>query len=46
MYDAAAKRLVWTGRAEKILDPDSSQKDRRRSIDKAAKKMLAYFPPK
>jgi len=43
MYDAAAKQLVWTGRAEKTLDPDSSRKDRQRSIDKAAKKMLAYF---
>ena len=46
MYDAAAKRLVWTGRAEKTLNPDSSQKDRQRSIDKAVKKMLAFFPPK
>jgi Domain of unknown function (DUF4136) len=46
MYDAAAKRLVWTGRAEKTLDPKSSQKDKQRSIDKAVKKMLAFFPPK
>ena len=46
MYDAAAKRLVWTGRAEKTLDPDSGPKDRERNISKATEKMLAFFPPK
>jgi hypothetical protein len=46
MYDTAAKQLVWTGRAEKTLDPKSSQKDRQKSIDKATKKMLSFFPPK
>ena len=39
MYDAAAKRLVWTGRAEKTLDPDSSPKERQMNISKAAEKM-------
>jgi len=46
MYDTAAKRLVWTGRAEKTLDPNSSPEDRQRIISKAAKKMPENFPPK
>jgi hypothetical protein len=46
MYDTAAKRLVWTGSASKTLDPKSSSKDRQENVDKAAKKLLANFPPK
>jgi hypothetical protein len=46
MYDTAAKRLVWTGSASKTLDPNSSSKDRQENVDKAAKKLLANFPPK
>lgn len=46
MYDTAVKERVWTGRATKVLDPNSSQKDRQRNFDKAAKKLLAKFPPK
>ena len=46
VYDAAAKRLVWTGRATKTLDPKSSPEDRKKRIDSAAKKLLEDFPPK
>ena len=46
MYDTAAKPHVWTGRANKTLDPNSSRKDRQKNLAKAAKKMLANFPPK
>jgi len=46
MYDTAAKQLVWTGRAHKTLDPNTSREDRQRNLDKAAKKLLADFPPK
>jgi hypothetical protein len=46
MYDTAAKELVWTGRAHKTLDPKSSRKDRQKNLDKAAKQLLADFPPK
>jgi len=46
MYDVAAKQLVWTGRAHKTLDPNTSREDRQRNLDKAAKKLLADFPPK
>jgi Domain of unknown function (DUF4136) len=46
MYDTAAKNLVWTGRAHKTLDPNSSPKDRQKNLDKAVAKLLADFPPK
>jgi hypothetical protein len=46
MYDATAKQLVWTGRAHKTLEPNSSPKDRQKNLDKAAKALLADFPPK
>jgi hypothetical protein len=46
MYDTAAKQLVWTGRANKTLDPNSSREERQENLDKAAKKLLADFPPK
>jgi hypothetical protein len=46
MYDTAAKQLVWTGRAHKTLDLNSSREDRQRNLDKAAKKLLAGFPRK
>jgi len=46
MYDTAAKSLVWTGRATKILDPDISREDRQKNLDNAARKLLADFPPK
>ena len=45
IYDTAANRLVWEGSASKTLDPKSSSKVRRTNIDKAAKKLLANFPP-
>jgi hypothetical protein len=46
MYDTAAKQLVWTGRAHKTIDPNSSPEDRQKNLDNAAKKLLADFPPK
>lgn len=46
MYDTAVKQLVWTGRAHKTLDPNSSPKDRQKNLDKAVKELLANFPPK
>ena len=45
IYDTAAKRLVWQGSVSKTLDPTSSSKVRQTNVDKAAKKMLAKFPP-
>ena len=46
MYDTAAKTLVWTGSASKTLNPKSSSKERQKNVDKAAKELLAKFPPK
>ena len=46
IYDTAAKQLVWTGSASKTLDPNSSGKDRQKNVGKAAKKLLANYPPK
>ena len=46
MYDTAAKQLVWTGRAHKTIDPNSSPENRQKNLDNAAKKLLADFPPK
>jgi hypothetical protein len=46
MYDTAAKQLVWTGSASRTLNPNSSSKDRQKNVNKAAKKLLAKYPPK
>ena len=46
MYDTAAKQLVWTGRATKTVDQNRSREDRQKNLDKAAKRLLADFPPK
>jgi len=45
LYDAAKKKLVWTGRADKVLDPNSSREERQRNLDKATEKLLQDFPP-
>ena len=46
IYDVPAKHLVWTGRALKTLDENSSPENRRKNLDKAVKELLANFPPK
>ena len=46
MYDTAGKLLVWTGRAHKAIDVNSSQEERQKNLDHAAKQLLASFPPK
>ena len=46
MYDTAVKALVWEGTASKISDPSSSQNDRQKNLDNAARRLLAKFPPK
>jgi hypothetical protein len=46
MYDTARKELVWSGSANKILDPKSSGPDRERAFDNAAEKLLKTYPPK
>jgi Domain of unknown function (DUF4136) len=46
MYDTGAKQLVWTGSANKTIDPNSNRETRQKSLDKAAKALLKDFPPK
>jgi len=46
IYDSAAKQLVWSGRANKTLDPNSSREQRKKNIDKAVQNLLNNYPPK
>src|SRR6201987_1327026 len=46
IYDSTAKRLVWSGRANKTLDPNSNREQRKRNIDKAVQKLFENYPPK
>jgi hypothetical protein len=46
MYDPATKKLVWTGRATKTLEPGNSQEKKQKNLDKAMEKLLKNFPPK
>jgi len=46
MYDPAAKQLVWTGRANKTLDPSSNQEKNQKNLNKAMAKLLKNYPPK
>ena len=46
MYDTAGKELVWTGRAHKAIDENSSQKDRQKNLNNVAAQLLKSFPPK
>jgi hypothetical protein len=45
IYDPAAKKLVWTGRATKALNPSSDPEKNRKNLDKAVAKLLKNFPP-
>jgi len=46
MYDPATKKLVWTGRATKTMDPSSNQEKNQKNLDKAMQKLLKDYPPK
>jgi hypothetical protein len=46
MYDPATKKLVWTGRVSKTLDPNANQEKKQKNLDKAMQKLLKNFPPK
>jgi hypothetical protein len=45
IYDPAAKKLVWTGRATKALNPGSNPEKNLKNLDKAVAKLLKNFPP-
>ena len=44
IYDTAAKQRVWTGRAFKTLDPNSSPEDRQKSVDSSGDKVVGRLP--
>jgi hypothetical protein len=46
MYDPSTKKLVWTGRVSKTLDPGANQEKKQKNLDKAMQKLLKNFPPK
>jgi hypothetical protein len=46
MYDSAAKKLVWTGRATKTVEPSKNPEKNQEHLNKAMEKLLKEFPPK
>lgn len=46
MYDPSTKRLVWTGRVSKTLDPSANEGKKQKNLDKAMEKLLKNYPPK
>jgi hypothetical protein len=46
MYDTSARELVWTGRANGTIDPNSSEVDKTKKLENASQKLLKDFPPK
>jgi hypothetical protein len=46
MYDPSSKKLVWTGRVTKTLNPSNSQEKKQKNLDKSMQKLLKNFPPK
>lgn len=46
MYDTAKKELVWSGQANKTIDPKSSERNKKRAFDRAAQMLLEKYPPK
>jgi hypothetical protein len=44
--DVARKRLVWTGRATKAIDPNATTQTKQMYLEKAIKKLLQGYPPK
>jgi hypothetical protein len=46
MYDPSTKQLVWTGKAQKTLDPSSNQEKNQKNLNKAMAKLLKDYPPK
>jgi len=46
IYNSTTKKLVWSGHANKALDPNSSREQMQQAIDKAAQNLLVNYPPK
>src|SRR5579863_766771 len=46
MYAPTTKKLVWTGRVTKTLDPGANEQKHQKNLDKAVQKLLKNYPPK
>jgi Domain of unknown function (DUF4136) len=46
LYDAAAKRLIWTGHVTNAINPSKDPQKNQKNIDKAMQKLLKDFPPR
>jgi hypothetical protein len=49
MYDSAAKKLVWTGRATKTIDTSdapANPEQKRKTVQRAVHALLKDYPPK
>jgi len=46
MYDPSTKKLVWSGRASKTIEPSKNPEKNTEHLDKAMAKLLKDFPPK
>ncbi|HEX8895651.1 MAG TPA: DUF4136 domain-containing protein [Terriglobales bacterium] len=45
MYDAANRKLIWTGVASKTLDPKANAKKRQKNLNKAVQNLMKNYPP-
>ena len=45
LYDVSEKKLVWTGRATKTIDPSKNQEKNEQRLNKAVAKLLKNYPP-
>jgi len=45
IYDAANKKLVWTGRATKTVNPGKNQQKDLEHLNKAIEKLMKDYPP-
>ena len=46
IYDSTAKKLIWSGKAEKTIAAGSSREQRKKYIDKATQGLFKNYPPK
>lgn len=46
IYDSAKKQLVWRGLISKAIDEKAKPENRRKSLERAASRLLKNYPPK
>jgi Domain of unknown function (DUF4136) len=45
MYDPGAKKLIWIGAAQGVIQPSKKQEKNLQRLEKGAQKLLKDFPP-